>query len=174
MRFQAIRIFTASLAAVAAISAIVAFVRGAPVARADIQPLRWYDASRVSAGKEIYGRHCAGCHGPSAQSVSSWRQRNADGRLPPPPLDGSAHTWHHPLLDLAQRIKYGTPGGRMPGFEDRLSDRQIIDVIAWIQNLWPDRIYRQWWKIQQVSQYRSRQGIDRKHGEHAMHDRGGG
>lgn len=167
MRFQAIQIFTALLAA-AAISAIISFVRGAPAARADIQPLRWYDASRISAGKETYRQHCAGCHGPSAQSVTNWRQRDADGLLPPPPLDGSAHTWHHPLLALAQQIKYGTPGGRMPAFEDRLGDREIIDVIAWIQTLWSDRIYMQWWKIQQISQHRSKQGLEREH------DRGGG
>ncbi len=156
MRFHAIEILTALLAA-AAVSTIIFFVRGGPTARADIHIYRWYDDSRVLAGKEIYKQNCAVCHGPQAQSVPNWRERDADGLLPPPPLDGSAHTWHHPLLVLAQQIKYGTPKGRMPGFQDRLSDQEIIDVIAWIQSLWSDRTYMYWWKIQQISQQRSKQ-----------------
>ena len=37
----------------------------------------------------------------------------------------------------------------MPAFQGVLTDEEIINVIAWFQNLWPEEIYAQWWAIQQ-------------------------
>ena len=75
------------------------------------------------------------------------------GKFPPPSLDGTAHTWHHPLRALATQIKFGAPGGQgnMPGFAETLSDEQILDVIAWFQARWPDEIYLQWFEIEMRS-----------------------
>ena len=39
----------------------------------------------------------------------------------------------------------------MPIFQGKLTDEEIINVIAWFQSLWPDDIYAQWWEIQQRS-----------------------
>ena len=39
----------------------------------------------------------------------------------------------------------------MPVFQGMLTDEEIINVIAWIQSLWPDEIYTHWWEIQQRS-----------------------
>ena len=39
----------------------------------------------------------------------------------------------------------------MPTFQGKLTDEEIINVIAWFQSLWPDEIYAQWWATQQRS-----------------------
>ena len=66
-------------------------------------------------------------------------------------LDGTAHTWHHPFRALATQIKFGTPGGQgnMPGFAEKLTDEQIVNVIAWLQARWPDETYARWLEIQE-------------------------
>ena len=112
---------------------------------------RWYDRSRVESGREVYAQNCAHCHGARGEATSDWRRREADGTFPPPPLNGTAHTWHHPFEILARQIKFGAPGGagKMPAFRGVLTDEEIVNVIAWVQSLWPEEIYAQWWAIQQ-------------------------
>ena len=78
---------------------------------------RWYTPSQVMAGAPLYQEHCAGCHGADGSATAEWRTPDANGIYPPPPLDGSAHTWHHPLVLLEQTIVDGGAkfGGVMPG-----------------------------------------------------------
>lgn len=112
---------------------------------------RWYDDARVEAGATLFRRHCADCHGEWGEATVQWRRPDADGRTRPPPLNGTAHTWHHPFKVLARQVKYGTvnQGGSMPGFGETLSDEELTNVIAWVQSLWSDDIYARWWKIQE-------------------------
>ena len=116
-------------------------------------PERWYDANRVESGGKVYALHCAVCHGARGEATPEWRSREPDGSFPPPPLNGTAHTWHHPFDILARQILFGTPGGggKMPQFRAQLTDEEVINVIAWFQSLWPDDIYAQWWQIQRRS-----------------------
>ncbi len=120
---------------------------GAPPDRVDPETGRWYAAGQVAAGAAIFAEHCAVCHGDAAQGiVADWRARLPDGSFPPPPLNGSAHAWHHPIPVLLQVIgKGGEPlGGRMPAFEQVLDEDQQLAAIAWFQDFWSDEIYRQW------------------------------
>ncbi len=114
---------------------------------------RWYTADGVSRGAPIFARLCADCHGKKAQGTFTWRQRGADGKFPPPPLNGTAHAWHHPIRALGSQIKFGAPGGSgtMPGFAQTLSDQDVIDLIAWFQDKWPDEIYAAWLVREQQS-----------------------
>ena len=116
-------------------------------------PERWYDVDRVESGEKVYAANCAVCHGARGEATPDWRRREPDGSFPPPPLNGTAHTWHHPFGILARQIKFGAPGGvgKMPAFQGKLTDEEIINVIAWLQNLWPAEIYAQWREIQQRS-----------------------
>lgn len=109
---------------------------------------RWYTLNHVSRGKKIYKNNCAICHGVNAQSTFNWRQKNPDGSYPPPPLNGSAHSWHHPASQLIKTIREGgiPLGGKMPPFKDKLTDDEILDVIAFFQNYWSDDIYWEWVK----------------------------
>lgn len=107
---------------------------------------RWYRQSQVDLGKKVFEENCAKCHGSNGQSVFSWKQRLADGSFPPPPLNGSAHSWHHPLSQLMGTIKAGgvARGGKMPAFNGLLSEEEIVSVIAYFQNFWRDEIYQAW------------------------------
>jgi len=108
---------------------------------------RGYDAALLEQGNTVFQKNCATCHGDNAQgTVSNWQQRDENGKLPPPPLNGTAHTWHHPIGGLAHTIKKGTlsMGGSMPAWEDKLSDEEVFSVIVWLTSLWPDEIYKAW------------------------------
>ena len=111
---------------------------------------RWYNQSQLTLGTRVFAENCATCHGSQAEgTVSDWRQRLDDGSFPPPPLNGSAHAWHHPLSVLLQVIDYGGAdiGGKMPAFESVLNDEQKLAAISYFQSFWTDDIYGQWMQM---------------------------
>jgi len=107
---------------------------------------RWYDAQRVAHGAEVFRENCAACHGANAEGAPNWQKPGADGKYPAPPLNGTAHAWHHPLASLKDTIRNGTArlGGSMPPWRDKLSEQDIESVIAWFQSHWPDELYAAW------------------------------
>lgn len=107
---------------------------------------RWFNQPIVDYGNELFQQNCAVCHGQNAEGTSDWKKRDANGNFPPPPLDGSAHAWHHSLAQLARSIKEGgiKLGGVMPPFGDQLSEQQVLAVIAYFQSKWPDELYQTW------------------------------
>jgi len=109
-------------------------------------PGRWYTAQQVNLGRELFLTHCAICHGENAEATPGWRNTDAAGNYPPPPLDGSAHAWHHPLTVLERSIaEGGIPlGGVMPGFGGVLDSDDTRATIAYFQSFWPDEIYASW------------------------------
>ena len=136
------RFVPASIAvAIAAILAYSAFGEETP------DRLGYRDADTVARGAELYGEHCAACHGADLKGEPNWKTRDADGYVPAPPHDETGHTWHHPDAQLFEIVKYGTEalvgGGyrsNMPGFGDTLSDDEIRAVLAYIKSTWPARI----------------------------------
>lgn len=108
----------------------------------------WDKPAMVAAGTTIYEKNCLSCHGVAGSGTPNWRQRGEDGSFPPPPLNGTAHTWHHPLAILQRTIKQGgVPlGGKMPAFGDKLNDEEIDAVIAYIQSQWPEKVRQTWAK----------------------------
>lgn len=115
--------------------------------QAETVPGRWYSYSIVETGNRIFKENCAQCHGASAQGLTDdFRKPLADGSYPPPPLNGTAHSWHHPLSGLFKTISNGgiAIGGKMPPFKNSLSEEDRLSVIASFQNWWPDNIYQAW------------------------------
>lgn len=109
----------------------------------------YWDAEAISQGQAIYAENCAACHGTALEGEAEWRGRNTDGSMRAPPHDASGHTWHHPDAQLFAITKYGTEkvtGGAvtssMVGFEDILSDDDILAVLAFIKASWPDQIIK--------------------------------
>lgn len=107
---------------------------------------RWYSSEQVQRGERLFQQNCAACHGRNAEATPNWKQTDADGNYPPPPLNGSAHAWHHDLEILRRTIRQGgVPlGGVMPAFEEQLSAAEIDSVIAFFQSRWPDDVYSKW------------------------------
>lgn len=108
---------------------------------------RWYSQADIQTGQQVFTQNCAVCHGKQAEGIiHPWNQTLADGRYPPPPLNGSAHAWHHPLKGLLTTIHHGGKpiGGKMPGFKDKLNIQQQLAAIAYFQSLWNDEIYQAW------------------------------
>lgn len=106
-----------------------------------------FDAETVGAGRTLFRKNCAVCHGWNAEGITAdWQSRDADGKYPPPPLNGTAHTWHHPTSILTRIINDGTAamGGTMPAWRDKLSAEEIAAILHWITSLWPDEIYETW------------------------------
>jgi mono/diheme cytochrome c family protein len=109
-----------------------------------------FDPAVVKLGRSIYLRHCVDCHGFNGEGDRNWTQVDKEGRFPPPPLNGSGHTWHHPLKHLFATINNGGPdGSRMPAWGNTLNRDEIIAVITWFQSRWPDEVYEAWLKMDQ-------------------------
>ena len=105
------------------------------------------DAASVARGEGLYREHCASCHVADLAVQPNWRVRGPDGKLPAPPHDTSGHTWHHPDAMLFGMVKEGFQSGRyappgyrsdMPGYGDRLTDEEIVAVLAYIKSTWPE------------------------------------
>ena len=124
-------------------------------ASADEGPLvRHLDPTQVARGSAVYEKNCMECHGANGKGQpGDWRVRDAKGMYPPPPLDDSAHAWHHPTAVLMEAIRDGSPGGQgnMPAWKGRLTEQEMQDVVAYIKSLWSDPVYRLWLKMEQQS-----------------------
>ena len=106
-------------------------------------------ADPVERGERIFGMYCASCHGDSGEGQPHWNITKSDGTLPPPPLNGSGHTWHHGDGTLYKQVKFGggyldLPGFKsgMPAFDETLSHQEIVDVLAYVKSLWADQTIR--------------------------------
>ncbi|MFQ5759373.1 MAG: c-type cytochrome [Acidiferrobacterales bacterium] len=118
----------------------------AKIQKAQPPAARERDFAKVMRGRKLFTQNCASCHGSQAEGTPQWSTPGTDGRYPPPPLNGTAHTWHHPTPVLKRTIREGTIaiGGKMPPWGGKLSDKDMEAIIAWFQSLWPDEIYDTW------------------------------
>lgn len=105
------------------------------------------EATLAAEGEPIYAEFCASCHGADLEGQPNWRTPLPSGGLPAPPHDETGHTWHHADRQLFALTKFGgqssAPAGfqsNMPAFADRLTDREIFAVLAYIRSRWPSAI----------------------------------
>jgi S-disulfanyl-L-cysteine oxidoreductase SoxD len=102
------------------------------------------DPEMVRLGRKIYMGHCALCHGRNLQGQPLWQLIDEYVGRRAPAHDETGHTWQHSDEDLFHMIKYGrfpsAPAGLvsfMPAAEGVLSDREILEVMAFIKARWP-------------------------------------
>jgi S-disulfanyl-L-cysteine oxidoreductase SoxD len=102
------------------------------------------DNIKVGLGKHAYRFYCAACHGRLLQGQALWQLRDKDAYKRAPAHDESGHTWQHSDEALLHITKYGrfesAPQDRpsfMPDFKARLTDEQILAIIAFIKRSWP-------------------------------------
>ena len=99
--------------------------------------------STVLLGEKIYNKNCLSCHGPKGQGLAKdWKVKDENGNYPAPPLNGTAHTWHHSPEQLLYTINKGgvEMGGQMPAFEKRLTEEEKKALIEYMYSLWPKEI----------------------------------
>lgn len=101
----------------------------------------------VQLGQTVFEKNCASCHGKEGQGlVENWKQRQADGNFPAPPLNGTAHAWHHSPAALLNTINNGgiKLGGSMPGFKNQLSEVEKQATLDYIHSLWPEAVQKKY------------------------------
>ena len=117
--------------------------------QAEITSIPYQDDLSVTAGKTVYEANCAACHGDKLQGQANWQIRSAEGYLPAPPHDETGHTWNHPDQMLFEFDKYGPQKfaglvyrSIMPAYENRLSNTEIWQVLAYIESQWHEYIQK--------------------------------
>ena len=108
-----------------------------------------FSVATIKKGSKVYKANCAVCHGANAEGADEWRKRKANGKLKPPPLNGTGHTWHHSKDLLLTIIANGTAaqGGEMPAWGNKLSKDEMEAVLIWVQSQWPKETYQAWLEI---------------------------
>ena len=111
-----------------------------------------FDAAVVSRGEELFAANCATCHGAGGEGQPNWHITKDDGTLPPPPLNGDGHTWHHGDGLLYRIVKNGGQEfedprfssfkSAMPAFGERLSHDEIVAVLTYVKSLWDGKTSR--------------------------------
>jgi mono/diheme cytochrome c family protein len=108
---------------------------------AGISPPASTSSAQLVAGYCGYETHCVACHGAAAVGREQW----VSGMEPQPPY----------LLDVTQRFsppqlfwiaKNGIKMTGMPSWGDSMSDRQIWNVVAWLEasQKLPPQTYVEW------------------------------
>jgi len=111
----------------------------------------WDDPEAVAKGEKLFAKNCASCHGVKASGPGvDWRKKTADGRFPPPPLNGTAHAWHPDPKLLGRIIAEGgkTYGdaykGWMPAFGDKLDAKDRLAILKYLHALWPEEVRKRY------------------------------
>jgi len=103
------------------------------------------DPEVLDLGRGLFEQNCSPCHGKNAVGedpatpMGGWK--DGVGQLAPA-LNGTGHAWHHPPSYHFQNIRSGSTlkDSRMIGWKQRMSDFDIIAVIAYFQSLWPPHL----------------------------------
>jgi len=100
-------------------------------------------AERIAAGAVLFEDNCAGCHGEKGVGEFPEDMYKLDeNKLPAaPPMDDSAHAWHHPDDQMIETILNGSPRNeRMLAWKDNGITRENAEsLVAYIKSLWSVR-----------------------------------
>jgi mono/diheme cytochrome c family protein len=129
---------TSGLMVLLLVSAVLFFVSAtiwahgweAPESAAALENPVSADSPSIESGRALFLEYCAACHGRSAAGDGPMA-----AALTPVPSDLTAVSGHHPDGDFFWKIENGK--GAMPGFQEKLSDKQIWHLVNYIQSLKP-------------------------------------
>jgi mono/diheme cytochrome c family protein len=106
-----------------------------PSASATRNTVTRIDAGYLAQGEQLYGRHCADCHGRDGEGVASRGialagNRTLTQRSPTNTLRSVLHGGFAPDTRLSPR----PPG--MPPFAQQLTDREVGALVSYVRNAW--------------------------------------
>jgi len=115
-----------------------------------------FDPASMARGAALFGDHCAQCHGPQAQGHPDWQTPHDSRFAAAPPLNGTGNDWKRSRTELAAVIRNGVrrktdKADIMPAWKKRLNERDIDDILNWMQSLWPPEVYDSWHRNQVAS-----------------------
>jgi cbb3-type cytochrome c oxidase subunit III len=114
----------------ASLAGLVLMAQGNPEAAKIKNPAAATPAS-VAAGRQVYQRYCATCHGTNAEGGSG-------SDISPPAPDLTDSEWKHGSTDgeIFSVIKNGVPPDlNMEPWGDRISDTDIWNVVNFVRSL---------------------------------------
>lgn len=95
----------------------------------------------VVLGKRLYAAYCAGCHGRYLQGQALWQLADIYAGKRAPAFDETGFAWQRSDDEIFRITKFGRlgrgPPTAMPAFSDRLTDNQIVAVVAFMKARWP-------------------------------------
>jgi mono/diheme cytochrome c family protein len=101
----------------------------------------------IAVGQKVFDENCVYCHGKAGKGLAKdWRKPLKNGKYPAPPLNGTAHTWHHSPKVLLNSINNGGKkfGGWMTPFKDKLTQKEKTAILAYLHSLWPKEIQQKY------------------------------
>ena len=100
----------------------------------------------IALGESVFNKNCISCHGSQGVGIKNWKVKDENGNYPAPPLNGTAHTWHHSPAQLLYTINNGgvEMGGQMPAFSERLNEQEKLALIEYMYSLWPSEIQKKY------------------------------
>lgn len=107
----------------------------------------------VERGRRVYVRYgCVMCHGEDGQGGVPNPNAETEGKVPPVRFVAEGYT----ADELAALIRRGTPSigkadprgpvppYRMPGWGDRMTEREVRDLVAYLFSLYPQEAKETW------------------------------
>jgi mono/diheme cytochrome c family protein len=90
------------------------------------------DATSIAAGKQLYDKQCAGCHGDSGKGDGSMGEE-----LNPKPANLADADWKHGSSDgeIFTVIRDGVKNTGMKPYSRKLTTHQIWDVVNYVRSL---------------------------------------
>jgi cbb3-type cytochrome c oxidase subunit III len=90
------------------------------------------DAESIEAGRLLYKRHCASCHGPNAKGDGGMALSGGT------PSDLTDETWDYGSTDgeIFTSIREGVSAD-MLAYKEKLNDKQIWQVVNFLRSLGP-------------------------------------
>ena len=104
--------------------------------------------TNLIAGVELYGQHCAICHGTAKGSVSA--SSVAKGEYPPPPQLATNGVEDDPEGFSFWKVKHGIRLTGMPAWKNILTDQQIWTLALFLKHMdkLPAPAEQAWQKVQ--------------------------
>ena len=92
------------------------------------------DAASIEAGKQVYEKNCASCHGKTGAGDGAM-----GAELNPKPSNLTDAEWKHGSSDgeIFTVIKDGSKGTAMKSFNSKLTTKQMWDVVNYVRSLSP-------------------------------------